>query len=109
MTAEQVHGYYVIGVSDGSWLASPDGNANAVLGRVYLVGDWWVALRIEPDLTDIFPDAESLSEEDAGLLKAELIRRREIHRHGPDIAGWAHSRDDAIALFSSPAVEDPAS
>lgn len=105
MTTEQVDGYYVLGVSDGSWLVALDENANAVLGRVYPVGDWWVSLRHEPDLTDIFPDAESLSPEDTELLKAELLRRAETYRHGPNAAGWGRSRDDAVARFRAPVSE----
>lgn len=108
MTAELVHGYFVHGVSDGSWLVSLDENANAVLGQVYPVGAWWVALRSDIPLTELFPEnIESLSLEDLVLFETELLRRASTYRHGPNIAGWAHSRDDAIAVFGSPEAEAP--
>lgn len=102
---EQVHGYYVLGVSDGSWLASLDENANAVLGRVYPVGNWWVALRVQPPLSELFPDIETLSGEEMKLLEAEAVRRADAYRDGPNVAGWATSRDDALALFGAPVSE----
>lgn len=106
MATEQVHGYYLLGVSDGSWLVALDENANAALGRVFPVGDWWVALRSDIPLTELFPEAiQALSPEDLAAFEAELRRRADAYRDGPNVAGWATSRDDAVAVFGSPVSE----